>query len=276
MNTKTLLFSLVCVSGLVLPSGLFAQTSKVDFPAASPACTLKQHVGLTDVEIVYSRPGAKGRAIFGGLVPYGEVWRTGANASTKISFSTPVRLNGTEVPAGKYALYTIPGEKEWTVILSKDTSLNGAFGYNPTNDLVRFKATPVKLTEPVETFTIEFNDIRDDSATLNLVWEKTRVPIKLELDLVSQLVPQIEAVMAAPGQKKPYYQAALFYYDHGQDLQKASQWINAAIADRETYYIVQLKARILAKLGDKAGATAAAKRSTRTCHQGRRPREAAT
>lgn len=262
MNAKTLLFSLVCVSGLVLPSGLFAQTPKVDFPAASPACTLKQRVGLTDVEIVYSRPGAKGRAIFGGLVPYGEVWRTGANASTKISFSTPVRLNGTEVPAGKYALYTIPGEKEWTVILSKDTSLNGAFGYNPTNDLVRFKATPVKLTELVETFTIEFNDIRDDSATLNLVWEKTRVPIKLELDLVSQLVPQIEAVMAVPGQKKPYYQAALFYYDHGQDLQKASQWINAAIADRETYYIVQLKARILAKLGDKAGATAAAKRST--------------
>jgi hypothetical protein len=262
MNAKTLLFSLVCVSGLVLPSGLFAQTPKVDFPAASPACTLKQRVGLTDVEIVYSRPGAKGRAIFGGLVPYGEVWRTGANASTKISFSTPVRLNGTEVPAGKYALYTIPGEKEWTVILSKDTSLNGAFGYNPTNDLVRFKATPVKLTEPVETFTIEFNDIRDDSATLNLVWEKTRVPIKLELDLVSQLVPQIEAAMAAPGQKKPYYQAAMFYYDHGQDLQKASQWIDAAIADRETYYIVNLKAKILAKLGDKAGAIAAAKRST--------------
>jgi hypothetical protein len=262
MNSKILLSSLVLASGLMFASGLSAQTPKVDFPSASPACTLKQHVGLTDIEIVYSRPGAKGRAIFGGLVPYGEVWRTGANASTKISFSTLVKLNGMEVPAGKYALYTIPGEKEWTVILSKDTSLSGASGYNPTNDLVRFKVTPVQLAEHIETFTIEFNNIRDDSATLNLVWEKTVVPIKIELDLVSQLVPQIEAVMAAPGQKKPYYQAAMFYYDHGQDLQKASKWVDAAIAEREAHYIVYLKARILAKLGDKEGAIAAAKRST--------------
>jgi hypothetical protein len=262
MNSKILLSSLVLASGLMFASGLSAQTPKVDFPSASPACTLKQHVGLTDIEIVYSRPGAKGRAIFGGLVPYGEVWRTGANASTKISFSTLVKLNGMEVPAGKYALYTIPGEKEWTVILSKDTSLSGASGYNPTNDLVRFKVTPVQLAEHIETFTIEFNNIRDDSATLNLAWEKTVVPIKLELELVSQLVPQIEAVMAAPGQKKPYYQAAMFYYDHGQDLQKASKWVDAAIAEREAHYIVYLKARILAKLGDKEGAIAAAKRST--------------
>jgi len=262
MNSKMLLSSLVCASGLMFVPGLSAQTPRVDFPAASPACTLKQHVGLTDVEIVYSRPGAKGRTIFGGIVPYGEVWRTGANASTKISFSTPVKLGGMDVPAGKYALYTIPGETEWTVILSKDTSLNGAFGYSPTNDLVRFKVKPVALAEYIETFTIEFNSLRDDSAMLNLVWEKTVVPIRLELNLVSQLVPQIEAAMAAPGQKKPYYQAAMFYYDHGQDLQKASQWIDAAIADRETYYIVNLKAKILAKLGDKAGAIAAAKRST--------------
>jgi hypothetical protein len=190
------------------------------------------------------------------------VWRTGANASTKISFGTAVKLNGTEIPAGKYALYTIPGGKEWTIILSKDTSLNGAFGYNPTNDLARFQAVPVKLAKSVETFTIDINDIRDDSATINLVWAKTRVPVKLELDLVSALAPQIEAAMAAPGGNKPYYQAAMFYYDHGQDLQKASQWVDAAAAQRETYYILNLKAKILAKLGDKAGAIAAAKRST--------------
>jgi len=262
MNSKILLSSLVVVAGLVFATGLPAQTSAVQFPSPSPTETLKQHIGLTDIEIVYSRPGVKGRQIFGGLVPYGEVWRTGANASTKISFSTAVKLNRTEIPAGKYALYTIPGEEEWTVILSKDTSLNGAFGYNPTNDLVRFKAVPMKLAEPVETFTIEINDLRDDSATIDLVWEKTRVPVKLELDLVSALVPQIEAAMAAPGGNKPYYQAAMFYFDHGQDLQKASQWIDAAIAQREAYYIVHLKAQILAKLGDKAGAIVAAKRST--------------
>jgi hypothetical protein len=261
MNSKILLSSLVLASGLVFTCGLLAQTPKVDFPAASPACTLKQRVGLTDIEVVYSRPSAKGRPVFGGLRPYGEVWRTGANAPTKISFSTAVKLNGTEIPAGQYALYTIPGEKEWTVIIHKDTK-SSVFQYNPTNDLVRFKVTPVKLAKPVETFTIDINDIRDDSATINLVWEKTRVPIKLELDLVNTLVPQIEAAMAAPGEKKPYYQAALFYYDHGLDLQKASKWVDAAIAGNETYYTVHLKAKILAKLGDKKGATAAAKRSS--------------
>jgi len=262
MNSKILLSSLVLASGLVFTCGLLAQTPKVDFPAASPACTLKQHVGLTDIEIVYSRPGVKGRPIFGGLVPYGQVWRTGANNATKITFSTPVKLNGAEIPAGTYALFTIPGETEWTIIINKGAAQWGAFQYNETNDLVRVKATPLKLAEPVETFTIEINDIRDESATLNLTWEKTRVPVKLEVELVSKLVPQIEAVMSAAEGRKPYYQAALFYYDHGQDLQKASKWVDAAIAEREAYYIVNLKARILAKLGDKEGAIAAAKRST--------------
>ena len=261
MNSKTLLPTLVLASGLVFTGGLLAQTPKVDFPAASPACTLKQHVGLTDIEIVYSRPGVKGRPIFGGLVPYGQVWRTGANNATKITFSTPVKLNGAEIPAGTYALFTIPGETEWTIIISKDTAAS-IFNYNQTNDLVRVKATPVKLSQTIETFTIEFTDIRDESATLNLLWEKTLVPVKIEIELTGKLVPQIEAVMSAAEGRKPYYQAALFYYDHGQDLQKASKWIDAAIADRETYYIVHLKAKILARLGDKEGAIAAAKRST--------------
>jgi hypothetical protein len=262
MNSKILLSSLVWASGLVFTCGLLAQTPKVDFPAASPACTLKQHVGLTDIEIVYSRPGVKGRPIFDGLVPYGQVWRTGANNATKITFSTPVKLNGAEIPAGTYALFTIPGETEWTIIINKGAAQWGAFQYNETNDLVRVKATPVKLSQSIETFTIEFTDIRDESATLNLLWEKTLVPVKIEIELTGKLVPQIEAVMSAAEGRKPYYQAALFYYDHGQDLQKASKWVDAAIAEREAYYIVNLKARILAKLGDKEGAIAAAKRST--------------
>jgi hypothetical protein len=262
MNSKTLLFSLVSICGLVFASGLYAQAPAVRFPSPSPTATVKQRVGLTDIELVYSRPGVKGRPIFGGLVPYGEVWRTGANASTKISFSTAVKLNGADIPAGKYALYTIPGEKEWTVIIYKDASLNGVTGYSPTNDLVRFKAVPVKLAESVETFTIDINDLRDDSATIDLIWDKTRLPVKLQLDMVGVLVPQIEAAMAASGDNKPYYPAAMFYYDHGQDLQKARQWIDAAVAQREAFYTVHLKAKILAKLGDKEGAIAAAKRST--------------
>ncbi|HEV2210384.1 MAG TPA: DUF2911 domain-containing protein [Verrucomicrobiae bacterium] len=249
--------------GLCLLAGsLEAQTPRLQFPSPSPGCTLKQHVGLTDIEISYSRPGVKGRQIFGGLVPYGEVWRTGANGSTKISFSTPVKLNGNEIPAGKYALYTIPGESEWTIIISKNTSLNGAFGYDAKDDLVRFKAEPTSLSEHLESFTIDFTDIRDDSAMLYLAWENTLVPMRLEMDVVSTLTPRIEAAMAEPGDNKPYYPAAMFYYDHGQDLQQARKWIDAAAAKNETYYILHLKAKILAKLGDKDGAIAAAKRSS--------------
>ena len=257
MKTKTLLSSLICLCGLAL----FAQTPKVDFPAPSPACTLKQRVGLTDIEVVYSRPGVKSRQIFGGIVPFDKVWRTGANNATKLTFSTPVKINGADIPAGTYALFTIPGENEWTIIINKGAAQWGSFQYDEKADVVRVKATPVKLAETIETFTIEFNKIRDESAVMNLVWDHTVVPVKIEIELTGRLVPQIEAVMASDEKNKPYYQAAMFYYDHGQDLSKASKWVDAAIAQREAHYIVYLKAKILARLGDKEGAIAAAKRS---------------
>jgi hypothetical protein len=262
MKTSRILSSFVFAQVLFVASAAFAQSPGVEFPAPSPACTLKQRVGLTDIEIVYSRPGAKDRQIFGGLVPYGAVWRTGANQATKITFSTPVKFNGADVPAGTYGLFSIPGEKEWTVILNQVPAQWGAYQYDEKKDLLRVKATPSSLAEHVETFLIELNDIRDESATLILVWEHTIVPVKIEVELAGKLVPQIETTMAAAGGKKPYYQAAMFYYDHGQDLQKARKWIDAAVAEREAFYVVHLKAKILAKLGDKEGAIAAAKRST--------------
>jgi hypothetical protein len=259
-----LLIALAC--GFAFVGSLSAQTPKVDFPAASPACTLKQRIGLTDIQIDYSRPSMKKREIFGGIVPYGQVWRTGANAATKIAFSTAVKLNGHDIPAGTYALFTIPGEDEWTVIVSKNASQFGAFQYDAKDDLVRFKATPVELPFSIETFTIEFNHVRDESAELNLFWDKTVVPLKLEVELTSKLVPQIEATMAAPGTKSDgfYFQAATFYYNHDQDLNKALAWVNAGLADKPkiAFEILYLKAQILAKQGDKAGAIAAAKESS--------------
>lgn len=266
MKTKIPVRSLVAASLLALTPSLFAQAPKVDFPAASPGCTLKQRVGLTDFEIVYSRPGIKDRTIFGGLVPYGEVWRTGANNATKLTFNTPVKFDGHEVPAGTYALFTIPGESEWTVVINKGAAQWGAFQYDEKADVVRFKVSPVHLAEHIETFTIEFNHIRDDSAVLNLVWDDVVVPIRIGLDL-SALGPQIEKVMAAEGGQKPYFQAAMFYYDHGLDLQKANQWVDAAIKQREAHYIVHLKAKILARLGDKQGAITAANRSIELAKQ---------
>lgn len=262
MNLKLTCSSLLATAGLLLCDRALAQSPRLEFPSPSPTCTLKQRVGLTDIEIVYSRPGVKDRTIFGGIVPYGQVWRTGANGSTKLSFSTPVKLGGQEIPAGKYALYTIPGEKVWTIIIYKNPNLNGAFGYDQKDDLARFTVDAVDTGFKAETFTIDIGDVRDDSATLFLLWEHTYVPIHLETDVTSKLVPQIEAAMSAPGGQKPYYQAAMFYYEHGLDIQKARKWIEAASAEREAYYIKFYEAKILARAGDKEKAIAAAKRSS--------------
>jgi hypothetical protein len=267
MSLKSLRLLVMAISGLAVVSSLRAQTPNIDFPAASPACTLKQRVGLTDITVVYSRPSVKGRTIFGGIVPYGAVWRAGANQSTKISFSTPVKLDGNEIPAGSYSLFAIPSEQEWTIIISKNVNQWGAFQYTNKDDLVRFPVTPVTLRDTsVETMAFEFNHIRDESAMLELIWDKTVVPIRLTVDVTDKIVPQIEAAMAAPGKKQDtfLFQAATFYYNHDLDSKKALEWVNTALESnsRIAYEYLHLKAQILVKQGDKAGAIAAAKQST--------------
>lgn len=267
MNPRMLRFLVAAISGLSWVAGLQAQTPNIEFPAASPACTLKQRVGLTDITVVYSRPSVKGRSIFGGIVPFGQVWRTGANQATKITFSTPVKLEGNEIPAGTYSLFTIPGEQEWTIIISKNVNQWGAFQYTNKDDLVRFPVTPVSLRDTsVETLAFEFNRIRDESALFELVWDKTVVPIRLTVDVTDKIVPQIEAAMAAPG-KKPdtfLFQAATFYYNHDLDSKKALEWVNTALESnsRIAYEYLHLKAQLLARQGDKAGAITAAKQSS--------------
>ena len=234
----------------------------IEFPAASPAATVRQRLGLTDIEVVYSRPSLRGRVMIGGINPYGEVWRTGANSATRISFSTPVVFGGAAVDAGTYELFSIPNRDEWTLILQKSTKQWGAYTYDPKNDVVRVKATPTTRVEPVETFTIGFTDITDESATFYLLWDRVRVPLEVRVDVAGVLVPQIKAAMAGTG-RKPYLQAAMFYLDHNIDLPSASAWIDAAIAEKpdELFYYYYQKARILAAMGDKAGAEAAAQQS---------------
>jgi len=266
MNTNP--FRPLALATLLLVSGSsgWAQAAsaapKIDFPAASPTATVKQRVGLTDIEIVYSRPSTKGRQMIGSIDPYGKLWRTGANASTKITFSTPVQVSGVKVPAGTYAMFTIPDKKEWTFILNRASKTNLA-DYQASEDVVRVKIKPTTLSQPVETFTIDLNDLRTESATLNLLWEKTRVAVPLQFEVKSALVAQIQAAMSAA--QKPtagvYYSAASFYFDQGLDLNQAKTWINQATEGEAPYFMVHLKAKILAKLGDKAGALAAAKKS---------------
>ncbi len=255
---------LVSAFALALVSGLAAQTPaapKLEFPAASPTATLKQRVGVTDIEVVYSRPSLKGRVAFGGLEPFGTVWRTGANNATRITFSTDVKVQGSALAAGTYELFSIPGKTDWTVIFQKAGKQWGAYAYKAENDTLRVTTKSVALAAPVETLTLDLNDVRDSSATLNIIWEKTRVSVKIDVDVTS-LVPQIEAAMAGAGEKKPYAQAAMFYLDNNLDLKKAAQWMDAAIAAQpDAFYLVYRKGLILEKLGDKAGALAAAKAS---------------
>jgi len=262
MTTQVFRRGLAAFVLLACSAGLFAQAPKINFPAASPAASLTQRVGLTDIQVNYNRPGAKGRKVFGGLVAYDHVWRTGANTATKISFSTPVKLNGTEVPAGTYELFTIPGVHEWTVIIHKNMSQWGAYAYDEKNDVARVRAKPRALADSVETLIIGLNNIRDESATLYIAWEKTLVPVTLTVDVKATLVPQIEAVMAGGGDKLPYAQAAMYYLENGLDLKKAATWMDAAIAAQpDAFYLVYRKALILETLGDKAGALATAQKS---------------
>jgi hypothetical protein len=259
--------SLVTGIALVCSSLAYAQSNqgpKVEFPDASPVSTVKQRVGLTDFEIVYARPSVKGRQIFGGLQAYGEVWRTGANAATRITFNSPVKFAGTEVPAGTYALFTIPERDSWTVILNKQFEQWGAYRYDASQDVTRVKVPVQTLEKPVETLTIGFDELRDESAVLAIEWEKVRVPVPVQVDVEGKLLPQIEAAMASPEKKSAglYFNSARYYFDHGKDLNKALTWVNEAIAQNpKAFYMVHLKAKILAKLGQKEEAIAAAKHS---------------
>jgi len=240
-----------------------ASAPRIEFPASSPAATLKQRVGLTDITIAYSRPSMRGRKIFGGLVPYGEVWRTGANTATRITFSTPVKFGGAELAAGAYELFTIPGPAEWTVIVQKlpEKASWGAYTYDQKKDTARVTVKPAATGAPIETFGFAFDNLRDESAILNLAWENTRVPVEIAVNVTGPIVAQIEAAMAADG-GKPYFQAALFYLEHDLDLTKAAQWMDAALAEQpDAFYMIYHKARLLAKQGDKTAAIAAARRS---------------
>ncbi len=272
MNPSTLRPVLVLLAGLVLATGLSAQNApQIEFPAASPAATLKQRVGLTDITVEYSRPSMKGRKIFGSLEPYGAVWRTGANNATKITFSTGVKFGGQAVPAGAYALYSIPGETGWTVILNQAPGW-GSYAYDASKDIARVTVKPLTLGAPMETFAIGFSHLRPTAATMYLAWEKVRVPVEIEVDVVATLVPQIEKVMASDAAKKPYFQAAMFYYENNLDLDRAAAWMAAGLAEQpDAFWMIYRQGLVLAKKGDKAGARAAAEKSLELVRASKQP-----
>jgi len=259
------LFALSFFGTPLVPGSLWAaDEKKIEFPAASQHSVIRQRVGLTDVEVDYSRPKKNGREIFGGLVPYGKLWRTGANAVTKIKFSKPVTLGGKEIPAGEYALFTIPTADEWTIIVSKDAKVQSAADYKQENDAARITAKPESLPDTIETFTIGLGDVKGASATLNFFWDKTRVPVKLTTGDVEQVSKQLEGVVSAktPLDPRTAYQAAAFYYDNNKDMSQAAKWIDQALEKNpDAYFMHYKKAQIQAKLGNKKEATASAQKA---------------
>jgi len=251
------LCSLVFATAVAL-SSLEAQ---VKMPAPSPTQTVKQDFAMGSIEIVYSRPSSKGRKVFGDLVPMRKLWRTGANQPTKITFSEAVELGGKKVEPGSYALYSIPAEESWEIILNKGLSNWGIDGYKETEDVVRFKVMPVKSKNMVETFTIQFANIKPESCEIQIQWEQTTVSIPVTANIKDKLKAQIEDALKN-AEKKPYWEAAQFYNEFDKNLPKALENVTKAIEGYpKGYWMIVYKAKIQKEMGDIAGALESSKRS---------------
>lgn len=242
---------------------LAAQAQEFEVPATNSRAVIKQRLAATDIEVVYNRPCAKGRTIFGGLVPYAQVWRTGSDASTKISFSTPVSVNGKKLEPGTYELFTIPGKDEWTIILQQNRSQWGSYSYKPEQDVLRTAVPAKKMQEHVETFTIGFDNITSAGAALVLSWEKTRVPVQLSVDLKETVLPQLEASLLKEG-RKPYFKAAMFYFENDMGIDRAAELMALAIKENPGHLgMLYRQALILERKGDTRGAIEASEHSLR-------------
>ena len=229
-------------------------------PAPSPTQTIKQDFGLASIELSYSRPGVKDRKVFGELVPFGKVWRTGANNATTLTFAEDVTIGGTKIKAGKYGLLTMPGEKEWTIIISKSTSTTSPADYKEDEDVVRVKARAMSMKEKAETFTMQFANVKSNSCELMMMWENTAVALPISVNVETAVMKQIDQLMNKDN--KPYFNAAMYYMDNGKDLNQALAWFDKAVELNPTYYWVHhQRANCLAKLGKKDDAKKAAEKS---------------
>ena len=225
---------------------------QLTLPRLSPNASVTQNVGITEITLHYSRPGVKGRKIWGELVPYGEVWRTGANENTTIRFSTPVKIGGKELPAGLYGLQTIPTAADWTVIFSKDADQWGAFSYKPENDALRIQATP-QAADFQERMSFELADLTDNSAKVVLHWEKLAVAFTVEVDTPKLVTDQLKTAV----RWQTPLQAANWCIQNDTCLDDASRWLDASIAIEPTFANQRAKALFLAtKKNDAKGAVA--------------------
>lgn len=257
---KKLFFLTALLSLFVFASA----NAQIKTPAASPSCKVTQDVGLIKVDIAYSRPSSKGRKVFGELVPYGELWRTGANATTQITFSDDASVGGTKLPKGTYVIFTKPGEKEWEVIFYKNLSI----GANPGKDFkeedvaARVKVPSQSIRDLVETFTMNFNNLRNNGADLEITWEYTKVVVPITVDTDSKVMADIKATMEGPS-ANAYWAAGSYYYSEKKDMNQALAWVDKAMEKGgEKFWMLRQKALILAELGRYKEAITVAEKSS--------------
>jgi hypothetical protein len=260
---KTMLFLVVAAT---VNTNVNAQGLKM--PQPSTAQTITQAFGLGTVTINYSRPNTKGRKIFGALEPFGSVWRTGANSATTITTTETIKVEGKELPAGTYGIFTIPNANDWTIIFNKGAKQWGAYEYKAEDDLFRVNVKPMKLKDKIETFTIQIGDVYPTMAKLQLMWENTGVTINLTTEVDAKVMAGIEEAMK--GDKKPYFAAAQYYFENGKDLNKALEWATTAEAsDPKAPYFKLWKGRIQLKMGDKKGAAETAAAGVKVAEEGK-------
>jgi hypothetical protein len=232
--------------------------AQVKLPAPSSTQTIIQEFGLGKITLVYARPNVKGRKIFGGMEPMDKVWRTGANAATIITFTEPVKIEGQDLPAGEYGLFSIPNAKEWTIIFNKTANQWGAYTYNQKDDVLRVKVKTNVLKDKVETLTMQFVNVTESKAQLQLMWENIAFAVNLTTDVDAKAMANIAEAMK--GDKKPYMQSAIYYFTNGKDLKTALAWmVEADKADPKMPWTKLWLGRMQLKAGDKVGATESAK-----------------
>ena len=237
---------------------------KITTPQPSPKATVEQRVGLTDISIEYSRPGVRGRTIFGDLVPFGKTWRTGANSNTKVTFSSDVSIDGQTLKAGSYGLYTVPNENSWEIMFYAESDNSGVpRDWDNTKVVAKTSVEVYSMPMNVETFTITFDDVSGTSATLGILWEKTYVGIKLEVPTDKLVSETIDAVMAASPEAGDYYNAAIYYRQQDLDIKKANEWMEKAMSltEKPAFWQLRQQSLIYAKMGDTEKAIAVAEKS---------------
>ena len=242
---------------------MFSVNAQIETPQPSPAAKLEQVVGLTDVAIEYSRPAMNGRTIFGDLVPYGKLWRAGANKNTMVTFSDAVVIGGKELKAGAYAIFVTPSEKSWEVIFYNDTNNWGTpKEIDESKVAVRVTAEVHPIEMDIQSFTISVDDITTNSAVIGMMWEKTYVGIEFKVPTDKTVTSAIEKTMAGPS-ANDYYASAVYYLAEGKDINQAKEWMDKAISMMENprFYHLRKQSLIYAKAGDKKGAIAIAKKS---------------